>query len=67
MILCLCRGISEPTVQAAIRAGASTLDDIAAACSAGSDCGACQVMLRDLLSDARQRRAGIPEPVGVPA
>jgi bacterioferritin-associated ferredoxin len=56
MILCLCRGISDHTVRAAIGAGAATLDDVAAACAAGSDCGACQRMIVELLTATRQRR-----------
>jgi bacterioferritin-associated ferredoxin len=67
MILCLCRGISERTVKAVIGAGAHTLDDVAAECAAGSDCGACQDMLLDLLADARARRACTSEPAAVPA
>ena len=67
MILCLCRGISERTVKAVIGSGAETLDDVAAACEAGSDCGACQDMLLDLLAEARGRRACRSEPAGVSA
>ena len=65
MILCLCRGVSERTVKAVIGAGADTLDDVAVECEAGSDCGACQDMLLDLLATARARRACTPEPAGV--
>lgn len=65
MIVCLCRGVSERTVKAVIGAGAATLDDVAAACAAGSDCGACQDMLLDLLDDARVRRACASELAGV--
>jgi len=51
MIVCLCHGVGERAIEAAIGAGATTLDDIATACAAGSDCGACQDMLLDLLVD----------------
>ena len=67
MILCLCQGISDRTVQAVIGGGAATLDDVAAACGAGSDCGACQEMLLDLLADACARRACASEPAEVSA
>jgi bacterioferritin-associated ferredoxin len=53
-------------VKAVIGAGAHTLDDVAAECAAGSDCGACQDMLLDLLADASARRACTSEPAGVP-
>jgi bacterioferritin-associated ferredoxin len=50
MILCLCRGVPDRAVRAAIRQGAATLDDIAAACAAGADCGGCHVSLLDMLA-----------------
>lgn len=55
MIVCLCQGVSERAVRAAIGAGAETLDDLACACAAGADCGACQAMLEDLLTAAHPR------------
>jgi len=62
MIVCLCHGVCELTVKRVIGAGARTLDDVAMACAAGSDCGACQDMLLDLLDDARARRPCATEP-----
>jgi bacterioferritin-associated ferredoxin len=59
MIVCLCRGISDGAVHAAIRRGAATVADIAAACSAGSDCGACRGSLLDLLAEAEVRKTGV--------
>lgn len=42
MILCLCRGISDREVDAAIKAGARTVEQVAARCDgAGVDCTAC--------------------------
>ena len=67
MILCVCRAVQDRVVGAAIVEGASTLDEIVAACAAGSDCGACHVSLLDMLVAAarcapRQPRLGTPEP-----
>jgi bacterioferritin-associated ferredoxin len=62
MIVCLCWAIPDRAVRAAIGAGASTLDDIASACAAGSGCGGCHALLLDLLSEA-----GRAVPGGVPA
>jgi bacterioferritin-associated ferredoxin len=67
MILCLCQGVSEGTVRAAIGSGAETLDDIASTCTAGGDCGACHEMLLDLLADARPCRRSAREPAGASA
>jgi bacterioferritin-associated ferredoxin len=57
MILCLCQGISDHKVRATIRGGACTLDEVAAACRAGSDCGACQEAVLDLLAEAGRHHA----------
>ena len=59
MILCLCHGVSESTVDAVIADGACCLDDIADACSAGSDCGACR---RHMLAMLAARTSLADEP-----
>ncbi len=51
MYLCLCRGINEDTVCSAVAAGARKLEDLSAACGAGTGCGGCLPSLRRLLHD----------------
>lgn len=53
MIVCLCRGVSKRQVETAVAKGAATVHEVARACGAGSDCGACQHMLAALIEDAR--------------
>ena len=65
MILCLCQGISDHKVRATIRGGACTLDEVVTACRAGSDCGACQEAVLDLLAEAGRHRASAPSVVEV--
>ena len=65
MILCLCQGISDHSVRATIRGGATTLDEVVASCRAGADCGACQDAVLDLLAEASCRRGAKPVPVEV--
>ncbi|MGH7299487.1 MAG: (2Fe-2S)-binding protein [Candidatus Rokuibacteriota bacterium] len=55
MILCLCRGVSDHAVNAAIAAGASTIDQVERTCGAGGDCGACGDLLEALVERARER------------
>jgi bacterioferritin-associated ferredoxin len=63
MIVCLCRGVPEAAVGAVIDAGASSLDDISAACTAGADCGGCHESLLDMLAGrARAGRCGLLAP-----
>ena len=52
MIVCLCRGVSEARLQDIIDRGATTVREIAEACGAGRDCGACCPMVKELLSCA---------------
>jgi bacterioferritin-associated ferredoxin len=52
MIVCLCRGTAEPRIRAAIGSGAGTLDEVVEQCGAGGDCGACHVMILELIEQA---------------
>jgi bacterioferritin-associated ferredoxin len=56
MVVCSCVVVSDRTVDAAIAAGASTVEDIATGCAAGSRCGGCRPMLEQLLAEGIQRR-----------
>jgi bacterioferritin-associated ferredoxin len=57
MFVCLCNGITSQVVADAISKGASTTNQIAAACGAGADCGRCRRTLRSLLG---VHRRGLP-------
>ena len=58
MIICLCRGLSESDIRRVIERGAGTPDAVTAACGAGGDCGACALMLVDILSESEAVGAG---------
>ena len=49
VIVCHCHGVSDRRVQAEAGLGATDVDDLAARCGAGSDCGGCLPLLEDLL------------------
>jgi bacterioferritin-associated ferredoxin len=49
MFVCLCNGITSQVVADAIAGGATTTNQIAAACGAGAECGRCRRTLRLLL------------------
>ena len=67
MIVCLCRGVQEGAVTAAITGGASTLDELVAACTAGSDCGACRISLLEILAAClHEKRQVDSDEVAVP-
>jgi bacterioferritin-associated ferredoxin len=52
MVLCICRAITDREIDAAVRAGASSVDAVAACCGAGSDCGACRDAIEVRITDA---------------
>jgi bacterioferritin-associated ferredoxin len=52
VIVCLCHNISDGTVRATIEAGARSINEVAEACHAGRDCGACRPTIGRLLTDA---------------
>ncbi|HKW95912.1 MAG TPA: (2Fe-2S)-binding protein [Methylomirabilota bacterium] len=55
MLVCLCRGVSDHTVTAAISAGADSLEQVQAACGAGGDCRACCDLIESLVERTRER------------
>jgi bacterioferritin-associated ferredoxin len=59
MFVCLCNGITGQAVAEAIADGASTTNQIAAACGAGADCGRCRRTLRLLLGTSSGDRGGV--------
>jgi bacterioferritin-associated ferredoxin len=59
VIVCLCLGVSERDVRRVVAAGARTPEQVAAACGAGTDCGACTLALAELVQ--RDTRAAMAE------
>jgi bacterioferritin-associated ferredoxin len=51
MIVCLCRGVSDRAVRAAVASGASTLDEVGDRCGAGAGCGACHETVEGLIRE----------------
>ncbi len=48
--------VEEAEVRRAIRAGARTVDDVGAACEAGTGCGSCRGPIGVLLEEEASRR-----------
>jgi bacterioferritin-associated ferredoxin len=53
VLLCHCRGVSDRVIDCAIACGARTLDEVADACGAGSQCGGCTPAIDELLQARR--------------
>jgi bacterioferritin-associated ferredoxin len=51
MFLCLCRGVTDRTVQKIIDEGATTVAEVGARCGAGTDCGSCHDAIEQRLEE----------------
>jgi bacterioferritin-associated ferredoxin len=49
MYVCLCKGVTDAQVRAAVAAGARNVADLSLACEAGAGCGGCHRLLARLL------------------
>ena len=50
MYVCLCKGVTDAEVRAALAAGARDVTDLSRACEAGAGCGGCHRLLARLLA-----------------
>ncbi len=58
MIVCVCKGVNEREIRDRIHSGCSTEESIARQCGAGTDCGSCLPLLRDLLRGRSSHHSG---------
>jgi bacterioferritin-associated ferredoxin len=52
MVLCICRAVTDREIDAAVRAGARSVDAVSACCGAGTDCGACRDAIEARIEDS---------------
>lgn len=50
MYVCICHGVTESEIAAALDAGARTPEQVGASCKAGTGCGTCVGKIRELIS-----------------
>ena len=55
MFICLCLGVTRQDVLQAVAAGASTSNDVARMCGAGSKCAGCRRSVRAVIDSTHQR------------
>jgi bacterioferritin-associated ferredoxin len=51
MYVCICNAVTEGQIKASLDAGAATLEGVARACRAGSDCGACRTAIEEMIEE----------------
>ncbi|MFL5458673.1 MAG: bacterioferritin-associated ferredoxin [Myxococcales bacterium] len=60
MLVCVCRGVSDRELRDVLARGASTLRDVGRACGAGTDCGSCRDLLRNMLGSCAAQGCEAP-------
>ena len=58
MYVCYCAAVSDSAVEAAIDAGAHTIEELGDRCAAGTECGGCHPVLAELLANEAHRLVG---------
>jgi bacterioferritin-associated ferredoxin len=70
MLVCHCNGVSDRTVRRVVREGARTLNQVGAACGAGTCCRGCSHTIGEIIhAEARQHESDPTpaEPTAAPA
>jgi bacterioferritin-associated ferredoxin len=49
MYVCHCRAVTDHTIDGEVERGADTVEELAARCGAGSECGGCWPALEELI------------------
>jgi len=62
MYVCLCNGVTDTDIHAAVDNGATTLDAVVLATSAGSRCGTCRSEIAQMVEAISEGRAPAPGP-----
>ena len=57
MIVCHCKVVNDKKIAAAIDSGALHVDEVSAACGAGSDCSGCHDKIREMIDAGDPRLA----------
>lgn len=67
MIVCVCHGVSDRTIDRAIDEGCRSVRQIGRRCRAGADCGACRLSIKAMIREARVERQGVTTSGLIPA
>jgi bacterioferritin-associated ferredoxin len=65
MYVCICQAVTDKTIRRAAAEGVTTLRELTLRTGAGSQCGSCLPMAREILDDARPERNAQPAPAGL--
>ncbi len=55
MIVCQCKGTTDAAVRKAVREGATTIAEVGAACSAGTECEGCHETIAKIIAQEAEK------------
>lgn len=61
MYVCICKGITDTQIRAAVQDGASSLREVRNTLGVASQCGKCSMLTRDIVRESLQDDAGSSE------
>lgn len=61
MYVCICKGITDTQIRAAVQDGVSSLRDLRNTLGVASQCGKCGTLTRDIVRESLQDHAGSEE------
>jgi bacterioferritin-associated ferredoxin len=70
MVVCLCQGVSDRSVQRAIDQGACSRRQVTEACNAGGVCGGCHSTIAEMIRECARKKslaAQAAQHMGAPA
>lgn len=59
LYVCLCRGVTDRTINAEIARGACTVEEISACTGAGTKCGRCRVEVGEMIEAAQAAQSSL--------
>ena len=63
MYVCLCKGITDSQIRAAVADGATSLREVHNTLGVASQCGKCGIIARDIVRESLGRLAGQGQPL----
>lgn len=64
MLVCHCRCVSDREIRACVRQGAASLRDVCKSSGAGTGCGGCLPLVKELVRSESESPNGPPSAVG---
>jgi bacterioferritin-associated ferredoxin len=65
MYICICQAVTDTAIRRAVDEGVTTLPELSLKTGAGTQCGSCVPMAREILDEALAERDALPSAVNL--